>query len=172
MDRPPCAQGALASASALHLQLLFTVNPSQLLRVHLDPFALEQDMDPAITEASSLAGNLLHLVCQSRRKITRAMKHTNDADMKLSDTIKKSHDSDKRNCAIRFGFLAISSKLRVLHTPQKNRFQVGQISNRLIRKLPGAPPILLTPVPSLFPSGKVIRSCGVFQSIGRSRVSR
>jgi hypothetical protein len=54
--RSPAAQGSLASAAASHLQSFLAVEPSQLLVVHDDAFAPEQNMQPPIAEPSANGG--------------------------------------------------------------------------------------------------------------------
>lgn len=60
------------------------------------------------------------------------MKHANNPDMSLSDTIKNHMILISETAKSDTDFWPFSSKLGVLHKFQKNRFQVGQISNRLI----------------------------------------
>src|SRR5690606_32665096 len=53
-DRTPCSQGPFAAAALAHLQLLFGIEPPELLDVHLDVLSLQHHMDATIPEPAPL----------------------------------------------------------------------------------------------------------------------
>ena len=69
--RRPRAQGTLAAAAPAHLQPFLAVEPTELLVVHDDAFAGEQDVQPPIAEPPANGGQLAQ-PCPHRRIVRPA----------------------------------------------------------------------------------------------------